>query len=187
MGTPTKHHRAAPLLAAAMLAFAVWAPSADAQRNCPGGSDSPPGNSEIDQYSENVPGPCGDQPVNPPSGGSDTPPSGSVPPGTIDDLNSLGADGQAAAALAQATAPRNQGSDGDGDGGEGAGSVEGLGGAAALADDIDESNGSIFDEIFDAITGSAEGDDGLGILLPIILIAALIAAVAYSRTRRPVE
>ena len=185
MGIASKRFRVAPLLMAAALALAVWAPSADAQRNCPSGSDSPPGNSEIDQYSENVPGPCGDQPVNPPSGGSDTPPSGSVPPGTVDDLNSLGADGQAAAALAQATAPRNQGSDDNG--GEGAGGAEGLGGAAALADDIDASNGSIFDEIFDAITGSGDGGNGLGILLPIILIAALIAAVAYSRTRRPVE
>ena len=176
----SKRLRLAPVLMIAALACVVFAPSASAQRNCPGGSDSPPGNSEIDQYSENVPGPCGDQPVSPPGEGSDTPGSDALPPGTADDLNSLGADGQAAAALAQATAPRNQGS--------GAGGEDGAG-AQRDVTATDMSGGSIFNEIFDAITGSAEGEDGggLGLLLPLILAAVLIAAIAYGVRRRFVE
>jgi hypothetical protein len=166
----------------AALACAFWAPSANAQRNCPAGSDSPPGNSEIDQYSENVPGPCGDQPVNPPGGDSDTPGADPLPSGTADDLSSFGADGQAAAALAQSTAPPNRGLDGA-NGGEGAGAAEGA--SPGTAEDGD----SILESIVNAFTGSADGEDGdgLGLLLPLILAAVLLAAIAYGIRRRLVE
>ena len=170
------------LFLVAMLALALWAPSANAQRNCPGGSDDPPGNSEIDQYSENVPGPCGDQPVNPPSDGSDTTPSGSVPAGTVDDLNSLGADGQAAAALAQATAPNNQGSAPTA---VAAKVRERLPGTGALADRDDASNGSIFDDLSrNDHRLRRRGRTGSGLLLPLILIAALDRSASPTAGRR---
>ena len=166
--------RSASLCVLALLALLVAAPSANAQKNCPGGgSNQPPGNSEVDQYGEDVPGPCGDEPIGPPDGGDPD----AVPPSTADELDSLGADGDAAALLAQATAPGNGGT------GSGGGPA---GGAGAGASDIPAAQGdSLFDEVFDALTGSADAtDDGLGLLLPLILLGTVIAAVIYGVRRR---
>jgi hypothetical protein len=57
-----------PILGLILLALAT-APAASAQTNCPGGSNNAsPDQSEVDQYSETVPGPCGEQAAG--SGGS---------------------------------------------------------------------------------------------------------------------
>ena len=159
------------------LALGALAPGAHAQKNCPGGG-SPPGNSEVDQYSENVPGPCGDNPIGSPGDGDGNPDA--LPPGTADDLSALGPDGDAAATLAQATAPGGNG------GGGSAGDPQGANDGANPAGAVSAQGDSLFDEIFDALTGSAdgEGDDGMGLILPLILVAALVAALIYGLRRR---
>ena len=165
--------RSASLCVFALLALLVAAPSANAQKNCPGGgSNQPPGNSEVDQYGEDVPGPCGDEPIGPPNGGGDP---DAVPPSDA---------GRARLARRR----RRRG-----------GASRASHGArkrrwrqrlrwrrlravpVSGASDIPAAQGdSLFDEVFDALTGSADAtDDGLGLLLPLILLAALIAAVVY--------
>lgn len=167
-------------LASALFLLLLLAPSASAQRNCPGGSNNgPPGQSEVDQYSETVPGPCGDQPVGPGAGGGSgggTP----LPAGVLEDLEALGPDGAAAAALAQATGP--------GKGSEGSGGPGSSGGEAGDASGLPEASagGSLLAGVVDAITGGAgDGDeDGLGLILPLILLAVVVAGVIYGLRRR---
>src|SRR4051794_4884505 len=116
-------------------AFALSASSAVA-KPCHG-HHSPHGNSEANQYSESVPGPCGDQTIGgngsghgAGGGGSNSGSSGSgsgIPPASITQLNHMGPAGVQAANLAQATSPLGPGAHGKGGGGNGGG---GKGGAA---------------------------------------------------------
>jgi hypothetical protein len=132
---------------ALILLAAAQPATADAKVQC-GKAPAPTGNSEVNQYIEGVPGPCGPNQV---TGGAGNPGGGSggsvVPAQTRKQLQSKGADGQAAAALADATAPGNPGS----------GGVSGV---------------------------SRSSDKGIGLLLPLILAATLLAGILYFVRRR---
>jgi hypothetical protein len=138
----------------------------------------PPDNSGVGQYTENVPGAGGDKPSDDlggsGAGGSGSGSSGSdagLPPRTADALDSLaskGPVGAAAAGLARAGASDNA----QGAGAGGAGSPGSAG----------EDDGSFLGEIFGQLTGS--DSDGMGIALPIILGASLVAALGLLVARR---
>src|SRR6476659_5484480 len=110
-----------PLAGTLLLLIALPATAA-AKGGCGHHTVTPQGNSEAEQYSETVPGPCGNQPANP--GGSGGSSNNSVPPATLQQLQSQGAAGQNAAALAQAGAPAGGAKHGAG-GGQGTGADNG--------------------------------------------------------------
>ena len=135
-------------------------------------------NSAIDEYIEGVPEGGGEQPSDeqggggggaPGSGGGEATP---LPPGTSQDLESEGASGAAAAALAEATAPS---------GPRERGAAEGN-----FSRDDEDGPPSVGDVVGGIAGGSAGGSDsgGLGTALPIILGAALLAALAVLVARR---
>ena len=148
--------------------------------------------SGADEYTEDIPGGGGNNPSNQNNGGSgsgsDGTGSGStLPSGTQADLAAQGDDGAAAANLAQQTGP---GGNGNGNGaksngagsGDGAGAGSGSGGDVNLTPaDSDSSGSGVGDVVADLAGGS---DDGMGLLLPIILGSVLIAAVAFVLIRR---
>src|SRR5215208_4130863 len=107
---------ALPLAVAALL---VGAPTA-AAKPCHGHNTVPPGNSEVDQYSETVPGDCGNEstPAPDPEGNDSF---DSIPPATLAQLESRGPDGRAAALLAAAGLRGSAGENGSGGGGTGGG------------------------------------------------------------------
>jgi hypothetical protein len=152
-----------------------------------------PDNAALDQYVESVPGPTGKTPSGDASrgggggagtrgggGGAGAGAGASLPSGTVNALQALGSDCQAVADLAAATAPlkpqgsarQSQGSGGQGGGdkgagrsGEGADSAEGSSGVGAIVGQ----------------TVGAGGEGGMGLLLPLILAAALLGALATAR------
>ncbi|HWF74391.1 MAG TPA: hypothetical protein VG186_13670 [Solirubrobacteraceae bacterium] len=137
------------------------------------GTIAPPGNSGVSQYQEDVPTAKGSQPSNTiaPGGGTNGPgsSSGALSPSTVRALDKQGSAGRKAAALAQATAPRI---------GRPAGppAVKTVGGSQT-------SGSSPVSSVVKALTGSSSSG-GLGPLLPIILIASLLGAVALALVRR---
>jgi hypothetical protein len=134
-----------------------------AAQSC-GGSNVPPGNSEVDQYSETVPNGCGNSPA---GGGGDGNPD-AVPPDTAAALEELGGDGAAALALARANSPERS------DGAAKAIPFEG--------GDDDDSLGDVVTGIVDAAGGSSGA--GLGLILPLILVAVSVAAGFYLARNR---
>jgi hypothetical protein len=134
----------------------------------------PPGNSGVDQYTENVPGPGGDKPTSDDeggSGGSGGSGSGGAGNGELSAseaqaLSDQGANGAAAAQLAEQTAPETAKTNArvehrSGDGGD--------------------DGGFSADDVFSALTGSDSA--GMGVFLPILLGATLLAAIAVGATR----
>ena len=143
--------------------------------------------SGADEYSEDIPGGGGNQPSNQNGGGSGGTGGGStLPSGTQADLAAQGDDGAAAANLAQQTGP---GENGNGGKSNGAGSGDGAGGTGSGSSgdvnlapaDSDSSGSGIGGVVADLAGGS---DDGMGLLLPIILGSVLVAAVAFVLFRR---
>ena len=155
------------------------APSAVAKPRCQGQNNVPPGNSEVDQYSETVPGDCGEN--RPPTPNESDDPAESIPPATLAALEDLGADGRAAALLAAA---------GDRENGLGGGSGAPDGGASGVSTDtplgdtpaiLDSDDGGFFDPLFDALSG----EGGLGFVVPLTLAVVLALAItAFVRARR---
>jgi hypothetical protein len=133
----------------------------------------PGDNAQVDEYAETIPGACGDHQTNDGGGSHGSTADGGGPeslaPGTTDDLRNLGTDGAAAAALAEQTAPPTTAADrsatGSGDSSDGASGSDGSGSGVG-----------------GALTGS--GDGGIGLLFPILLVGALVAALIYSARRR---
>jgi hypothetical protein len=153
----------------------------------------PPGNSGLDQYTENIPGAGGNHPTG--GGGSHHPGGGgggsgsSVSPGVTHTLDSQGPAGQGAANLAAATAPDVGGNAPAGHGGKSGGSANAKGGsgttasgAASGGNAASGGSGSGVDAIAAELTGSGV-DNGMGIFLPIILGAALIGALGLVALR----
>jgi hypothetical protein len=151
------------LLLLAALVCALPA-SASAKSGC--GAQPPRDNSELDQYSETIPGPCGDETFNPSAGsgggagggvgagdaqgaGGGAGAAGGIPASTLKQMRTKGADGRAAADLAEATAQQ----------GSGAGGAE---------------NTSV----------SSDADEGMGIVLPLLLGGTLLAGLLYFLMRR---
>ena len=155
----------------------------------------PPGNSGLDQYTENIPGAGGNHPTG--GGGSHHPGGGgggsgsSVTPGVTHTLDSQGPAGQGAASLAAATAPDVGGNAPApaGHGGKSGGSANAKGGSGTTASGTASGgnaasggSGSGVDAIAAELTGSGV-DNGMGIFLPIILGAALIGALGLVALR----
>ncbi len=141
---------------------------------------APPGNSEVNQYAETLPGGGGENTVNPPAavpvavagvataaarvrGGAPV-----IPAQTQRQLDQLGPDGQAAAALAEANAPQSPaGAPAKGAGGGGGGAGKG-------------------DSVVGAVTGALTGSDqgGMGAFLPIALFGVAGLGIGYALARR---
>jgi hypothetical protein len=148
---------------------------ASAKPGCHGRTVSPHGNSEADQYSETIPGACGNHRPNPPAdpgtpGGS---PDGTVPAQTHRRLESLGPAGQNAAALAQANAPGGTRTNGGGDGGNGNPASAG-----------DAGDGGALSGVGRALGGGSGDGEGMGVVLPLVLAGTLGAGLAYWLVRR---
>ena len=128
----------------------------------------PPGNSGVDQYTENVPGPGGDKPTNPGGGGGSGGGgggNGELSTAEAQALTDQGPNGAAAAALAEETAPPKA-TDAD---------------SVARRSGGDDGNGFSVDDVFSALTGSDSA--GMGVFLPILLGASLLAAIAVGAAR----
>jgi hypothetical protein len=138
------------------------------------------GGSGIDEYTEDVPGGGGGTPSNDGNGGG-----APLPGASQDALQEQGTDGAAAAELAESTGPGNGSGGGGGEGG-GTGSDSGSGPAGSPTNPAStgggDSSGSGIDDVVVELAGGSE--DGMGILLPIILGSVLVAAVAFVLIRR---
>jgi hypothetical protein len=119
-----------------------------------------------------------------------------VPDETAAELEAAGSDGQATADLAQETAPATAGSQTTGgdsaQSGGGNGQGEGAGGGGDAGEDsslFSDSSGSTDDDpegiggVIDAVLTGAT-DTGMGVALPIILVAALVGAIGVLVARR---
>lgn len=149
--------------------------------------------SGADEYSEDIPGGGGNQPSNENNGGSGGSGGGStgsggtpLPSGTQGELEAQGGDGAAAANLAQSTGPKgergaNGANDANGGGAGAGGTATSPDGEVAVSPGSD-SSGSGVGEVVGELAGGSE--DGMGILLPIILGSVLVAAVAFVLIRR---
>lgn len=129
----------------------------------------PPGNSGADEYVEGVPGAGGDKPSGNVGQGDDAG-GGTLPPAAQEALGAQGTDGEKAAGLAAATAPddaKNAGS----------GTDEGSGGGKGS-----DPSGSRVGQVVEALTGS--GSDGMGVVLPLILVTTVVVALALLLSRR---
>jgi len=125
------------------------------------------GNGGVDEYEEVLPGPGGG---NESSGGGDDgdDSSGPLTPAQVSALEEQGSDGAAAAELARQTgSDRDRGPGGDP--------------LSATADVPDDSSG-VAEVVGDLAGGSGGG--GMGIVLPIVLGAALVGAIAFVVARR---
>jgi len=131
-----------------------------------------------DVYEEDVPGAGGNQPSSGNNGDNGSGGGGSALPsdsGSQSGLAAKGEDGAAAAELAQSTSPGGSGSSATG-GDDGTS----LSGGEAAADPDTESSGPGGVAV-DLLGGS---DDGMGLLLPIILASVLVAGAAFVLIRR---
>jgi opacity protein-like surface antigen len=149
----------AMLLCAVAVAVALAVPSAAAAVP----RTTPPGLSELDQYSETILGAGGEHTINSSGGGGGGSAGGGgsvLSPSTERKLQQLGPAGQATSRLANSTAPR--GKPGASSGNEG--------------------SGSAFGALSDAVGG--DGDGGLGIWLPLILAAVAALGIGYALLRR---
>jgi hypothetical protein len=148
-----------------LLALALAAPAA-AQR----GTLAPPGNSGVDEYKETIPTSRGNRPTDSLPGGGG---GGGLNQGAQRSLDRLGADGQTVADLAKRTAPPK--------------ARPGDRGAVADAQTSDE--GSPFGAVFKRVFGVGDDGSGSGALLPLTLLAGLVAlsAIALLRRRRAPE
>jgi hypothetical protein len=120
-------------------------------------------NAGIDEYTEEVPGAGGGNPTHGGGGGGEDPSTGGpLSPAEVSSLEELGADGAAAAELAQASGPRDDG---------------GTPGVAASPDD----SSGVADVVGDL---AGDSDEGIGIMLPVVLALTLLAAVGFVLVRR---
>ncbi len=141
---------------------------------------APPGNSGIDQYFETIPGASCNQA---PPGSVGTGSSGGthLSPGQRRQLAALGPAGRAVAQFVAATAPAIEGTGpsqagGSRTGGKGAAPV-----LIAAAPPAASGQPPVIGLLKPIVTGSASG--GVGIVLPIVLAAALLLAVVTAMRR----
>jgi len=161
---------------AVILVLGAVPAGAAAKPGC-GAGQSVPADSEIDQYAQSIPGACGNQQNETGfggsgggvggGGGSGDAGSSAIPPSTVQRLYDLGANGAGTQALADANAPQIRGDGGD----RGQGSKGGGG--------SDSGAGSVLDSLL----GGDEGD-GMGLVLPLILLAITAGGIAYVTRRR---
>jgi cobalamin biosynthesis Mg chelatase CobN len=166
----------------------------------------PPGNSAVNQYTESYPTTRGNKTIRAPrgSGGQqkERTPQEVLGSRNSKRLEQQGSDGQAVAELATETAPATSASGGGG-GGQGAsatgtpgdagsGTAQGSGqtkaaggnsGAPADSARSDAGGSSAFGEVIGEATGSSSSD-GLGIVLPLLILAAVLWALLYAWRHR---
>jgi hypothetical protein len=139
----------------------------------------PPGVSGANQYSETLPGPGGNDRT---GGGSGKTPAQAVGKENAAKLEALGPEGEAAAELAAETAP------GGGKAAGGHGGAASNGGASeGSSSGAGASGSSGLDQVLGQVTGtggSESGSNGMGLLLPLLIAAAIVAAAAYALNRR---
>jgi hypothetical protein len=152
------------------------------------------GNSEIGQYLENIPGPCGDQSIGG-NGSGDQGTSGGpgsngtgvgLPSATITQLQSKGSAGAQTVSFAEATNPGGpSGAGSSGNAGSSAGSGSGSAESGTASDD---GGGSLLSALEHLVGGNdastSDAGQGLGIWLPILLIAVLLGGFAMLAVRR---
>ena len=148
-----------PRVLSALVALVLLATPAAAAAQAPQ-TNAPPGNSAIDEYLETVPSASGNRVPKPPASGEAT-----LSAAERARLERLGPDGKALAdavdsTSAPAAAPKR----------DGATPVSGQG-------------RSPLSEVFDAAVGR-DGGGGMGVLLPVILLASLLGVVALAVLRR---
>lgn len=145
-----------------LLPAALALPAAEAAA-----SRVPPGVSAANQYTETLPGPGGDSPAD------ETPPgdngSGALDRRDLARLEALGADGRAAARLAAEPATSSPAADVKSPGSH---TVVGSGSVA-----------SGLDQVAGQVTGTAD-TGGIGLPLPLVIVAGALIAVAYAFNRR---
>lgn len=121
------------------------------------------GNSAVDEYTETIPGGGGDNASGSDDGGGGSP----LPEDVAADFGAAGAEGTDAARVAEATGPDK--------------------GNANQSGPNDSAGGSNADAgvpgVVTEVLGS-DSDSGMGILLPIVLGATLLAAIAFLAARR---
>jgi hypothetical protein len=167
---------------AAMLALAAILPAASPAALVP------PGNSAVNQYTETYPAAGGQAESDGDGGGGSRSPAAALGSRNARRLQAQGADGRAAASLAAATAPARVGASGEGAAGGGAaapgGSAATGGPGSAKAGEPSGSSGLA--EVLGQATGSSDSG-GIGLLLPIVILATLVWSLAYlaRRRRRP--
>jgi hypothetical protein len=137
---------------------------------------APPGVSGVSQYYETVPGSSCDHPSSGPGSGSGT--GGSLPSGTSKQLSKSGAVGAAVKKLVVSS-----GTTGTKATGSGARSSSGGSGTSNVGTAINGSGrGPLSAVLHPILTGSSSG--GLGVLLPILLGAALVLVLFVTLLRR---
>ncbi len=137
-----------------------------------------PGNSAADQYTETVPTAGGGAPT---GGIRGQAPDKALGSPDAKRLEALGDDGRAAAELAAATAPTTVGGETSGATGGNPAGRSSAGSAKASGSPIDASGSSALDEI--RSTGVSSSGE-MGVVLPLIGIAALVAAAVLRWRRR---
>lgn len=166
----------------------------------------PPGNSAVNQYTESYPTTRGNKTIRAPQG-SGGQQKERTPQEVLGSRNSKrleqhGGDGEAVAELATETAPATSASGGGGGGqtpsakgtpgDAGTGSAQengqtttggGSGGAPADPARSDAEGSSAFSEVIGEATGSSSSD-GLGIVLPLLILAAVLWALLYAWRHR---
>lgn len=128
----------------------------------------PPGNSGVNQYTETLPGPGGNEPTSgiggKANGGGGRTPAKVLGHANAAQLEALGPEGRAAAQLAAESAPESvtrqpNGKESNSSGSSGAGQILGQ------------------------LTGSSDSG-GMGLLLPLLIAMAVVGAAAYVLGRR---
>jgi hypothetical protein len=127
------------------------------------------GSGGTDEYVEQLPGAGGDKPSSDSGGDAET--DEPLTPSAEEAIEEQGADGSAAVELAQSTGPDDGGG---GDSGQGGSGGDGLRGSDA--------DSGLPEVIGDVASGSDDSD--MGVLLPIVIGATLVAALAFVIIRR---
>lgn len=151
------------------------------------------GNPQIDQYTENVPDSGGGQPTGG-NGGADGDSGGGggsdepvLEPEQRSELEDLGEDGAGVADLTEDTSPDAGGAGGSGGGGDGSGDRERSSDQApsdqAFSDQAPSqpATGGSFGS---SPSSGSDGDDGLGVLLPLIVGALALGGLGVAAWRR---
>ena len=129
-------------------------------------TNAPPGNSAIDEYLETVPGATGNRSTRPPASGGGGSPSRTLTPAQRAELERLGADGKALAEVVEATSPARPTTT-----------------RKRETEPPTPQGRSPLSEALDVATGQ-DGGGGMGVLLPAILVASLLAAIGLVALRR---
>lgn len=170
---------ATALLALLALALAPVA-GAEAEEETP--AVAPPGNSAVDQYRETLPAPGGNRLT---GKGRERSPERVIGAQNTKKLEQYGEDGEAVVDLVAETAPGGvtavvvEGAR-SGRGKQGGSKASGPGSVAGIDN---EPTSSALAEVAGQATG-VDGSGGIGWLLPLVVVLALVGAVAYALGRR---